>query len=617
MPEENNTAPAVEAPSTGDLQQNAGAAVQQAQPSTQTQPVAVANQPQPAQPTVQAQSAVAAQSQPTPPQPITQAQAPQPQPQPAPAPVATDISPAPAEQTAIYSVPARGALSNTPNKQYSSPDPVPPSQIKHKKRKIGFLKPALISLAALFLIGGGATATYLGVIVPNRPDNVVAIALSKLIAYDTLGLDTATTVEVEDKTDSSNSGSITVDFNADANDEVAKIGFGIRDIQVNSGEISQEDLGDISGINVGAEVLLRNESEHGFVKIRGLDTLADFYTELAASAFGTNSSEDEEVKSSIDSFVSILQSDWIRIEVPQDESTDDPLDELAMCFEKAGEQLDFEQILGENYIENRFFVVKNDFGDADVNGEQMKHYEMTFSSEQFNNFANSVLDNVFANEDVKTCLDELSDGDMRADLNEATSELEDYDFDAWIDGGKNLRRIAFVYEDDTVKVIVTTDLTIREYRNFDFPDSFKTTEEIQQELEAEYEKLDETIGSSSNNSLDTTSSFGDKTDAEINSNAAKIVTLLTEYQANTGALPESTTSAEWSDFQLDYVFDDEQLRDEFVFISDSEPFFAGDLQYFQGSVCNSDNTSVSDSSSSNFAMLVLLNDDKLTCIDNN
>lgn len=594
-----------------------------AQVAQPAQPQVVAPAPQPAPQPAQSQVATPA-TQPTPVQPIVQPAPVQPVAQATPQPAAP-ITPAPdsLENTAAYDVPARGSFASAAPTQ-TVPIP-PPSHGIHtggtKTRKVGFLKPALIALAALFLLGGGVAATYVGVILPNRPDNVVAIALSRLLASDELGIDTSTTYKFEETT-TQDTIELTFDSNIDTRDNSMKAYIGLRDIMVSTS--SSQALIDpdiLDGIDVNAQILFNADSTSLYVKAGGLSSVVDSAFESSALD-SLDSSERERVLTLYKDIVSIVEADWIQFEAPDDPSEiSGPLDELTACTDKAGETLDFERILGETYIENRFFVVKNDFGKVDIMDDSMSHYEMTFTADLFRNFANSVLDSLFVNQEVEACLNELSGGDMRADLEEALKELGDYDFDVWIDGGKNLRRVSFVIEEDTQKLTVTTDLNLRDPQSIEFPESFKTADQLEQEVsdifdryyEAETSPVNTSVQSSSNNFDERITEANASADAALKLDLAEAVTILRDYKTTNGEYPTSTTSSGWVAYEVLFREQVRASQAPVILFSDDEPFFSGDVQYVFGAICGSDNKP--QAGGSGFAMMTKLSDGSFYCLD--
>ncbi len=315
----------------------------------------------------------------------------------------TETSPKSSLETPVQAVPPA-----TPN--VSAPT--------HRKKKLTLL--ALL-LAGLLVLLGGSAAAYYGVIVPNKPENVLKKSVQKLLAQHQL----------------SSKGSAVVDMNGkDATIKNITVNFtGALDSDKHAFDVNLDAAA--SGVKLPVE--LRAVDQNLYFKLGDLSTLKGL------AALGS-----PEIASVVNSVGDKLSNQWVEV----DQSLLKQADAGCTTAFNGFSQQDVDQ-LGKLYDKNEFVIVKSKTADK-VDGQAATKYELSFNQQKAQAFANQ-LSSVQSLKQLNDCAKTTQKATGDTETKPSNNPQPTVSVFVWIDGGKNMRQIQVkVADKDNVATLTNT-----------------------------------------------------------------------------------------------------------------------------------------------------------------
>lgn len=302
-------------------------------------------------------------------------------------------------------------------------EPVKPVR-KFDKKKLTLL--ALIAAVGVVLLGGGAGAYY-GVIVPNKPENVLKTATKNFLLQRQMSAKGKLSVDMTAK--DAELKNITVNFtSASDNDKKA---FNVN-LEASA-----------SGVKLPVEV--RGVEQNLYFKVGDLSSLKS----VAALAGAP------EASAIIDSMGSKVSNQWIEV----DQSLLKQVN--ASCTTDAFNgftQKDVDQLF-KIYNENTFVTVKGTAKDT-VDGVKTTKYDLKFDKTKAEAFGKK-LDTLDALKKISEC-GKSANGDTGGDK-EIKDDMSDTQvtFQVWVDGSKRIKQIELKVVDKeatgTTTIIMTNE----------------------------------------------------------------------------------------------------------------------------------------------------------------
>lgn len=286
------------------------------------------------------------------------------------------------------------------------------------------LKWFLIILAALLVIAGGVAAAYVGIIVPNKPENV----LSKAVQNSLEAKQVTTKMVVE--------GSIA---SGSAEDSTA-YKLELTSAANASSQAAQYNLKvTLSGATVSVEA--RYVDKNIYVKVGDLTTIAkliETYSPDSTRLFNT-------VKDK-------LSNQWIVVDSTLLKQAD------ATCYTdvKWGMTPEDVKLLQDLYGKHSFVAIKDTKTDT-VNGKTLSKYDLSISNDQVTKFAqDKSLENLSIIKNLAKC-DESITQDA---TDEVESDHKQTPITVWVDKStKQIARLGYNYDKDGTVVDLTADFS--------------------------------------------------------------------------------------------------------------------------------------------------------------
>jgi hypothetical protein len=269
--------------------------------------------------------------------------------------------------------------------------------LKSKKAKI-----VAIIVAVLVVLGAGSAGAYFGIIVPNKPENVLKSAIANTLKERQISYDGTVDVQAVDtsKAGATPATSVTFKGGSDLDKNATKAELAVT----------------VSGVKVQGEI--RYVDQTGYVKLGDLTAiknLATAYSPDAASA------------------ISKVENQWIEIDktLVKQAKADCVLDTKLMLSDADV------KMLSDAYTKTPFTTIKSTSSDP-VNGKAATKFELAIDDNKLGDYAKN-FDNVSLVKQLKSCSPQVSD---KANYN----DLKDNDttpLTVWVDkGSKRIVKIA-------------------------------------------------------------------------------------------------------------------------------------------------------------------------------
>ncbi len=251
--------------------------------------------------------------------------------------------------------------------------PQPTGTGNGKKKRLPVVLAAIIAL--VLLVGGGAAA-YLGIILPNKPENVLKQALVNITDIDEISSNGAEGeikfVEVESMPE----GIGNTTFELYRNDQ---------------GVFSFNSKTDLSVTSLSVDIR-RPEGKEAYVKLDGLTGLGPLLQSYYTSFLGVGGSTDPATQAYLDNamnaitgFLDSLNNQWYVIEESMiNEMFENP--ELPQMSDE-----DKDKIV-ESYKQNEFLSIVNTLEEQEIHGVNSYQYELSIDKEKLKSFAQAIKD---------------------------------------------------------------------------------------------------------------------------------------------------------------------------------------------------------------------------------
>lgn len=300
------------------------------------------------------------------------------------------------------------------------PQPMPASVMgTPRPKKKGLLIGLLIGLLVIVL-GGSAAAAYFGVVVPNKPENVLKTALANSFAADNITSEHFTgSVSVTEK---KNNQTVSGDFSGSANTD------GAFEIKANVDAIVTKVTMDMRSV----------DGKSMYVKVGGLEGLPELM----------NASGDD-MAMLYAPIVAGLNEQWIEI----NESILSQMGVSSTSFKMTDAD---RQKMAQAYADHQFMVFKEQLKSEKIASTDSYHYKVVIDKTQLNDFIKAL-------KDAKLDSLKLTQNDvdrMRAALKEV--DFNKYPVDLWVSkADKMINQIKFIYSDN--EAAMSFRLTVTDY----------------------------------------------------------------------------------------------------------------------------------------------------------
>lgn len=271
---------------------------------------------------------------------------------PAPAVVPTEFTPSeeslPTPQAAVISQPTAGIETYTisPAIVGNNDAGVVNSPMPHQKRRLSLKSPLIIAVLGVLVLLGGSAAAYFGYVIPNKPENVLAKAVSNTLSQ--------TQLTTDGTVDTSSDGiAAHIEYTAAANETSHAL-----DLKLNA---------TISGIKIPLELMSINKNL--YFKVGDLSSLEGLLSQFA----GVNNTD---YKSLEDKINKAITDQWI--EVDSTLIKEAKLDCLAN-YPAAFSQSDI-HALQKSYNGSQFVTITSHAADK-VNGVATTKYQLSISDD--------------------------------------------------------------------------------------------------------------------------------------------------------------------------------------------------------------------------------------------
>jgi len=323
-------------------------------------------------------------------------------------------------------------------------------------------------LAGIVLLGGGIAAAYVGIVVPNKPENVLKTAIVNTAQEKQISLNGIADIKAADPT------------KPDA-DPATKITFSTKS---NADKKQAEATIKITMSGVDFPLDARYIDGNMYVKLGDLKTVMSLISSYAGEALGFNSSELDPLIANVSNLVS---NQWIEFDSTLLNTAG------ASCVTDANVTLTDQdvQLLEDQYIANPFAKITSHSKDT-VNGKAATKFEISVNDNKAAQYlGNKKLQDLSFMKTLKKCQA------FGKDIDQNTESLADGDttpLTIWVD--KDTKRISKIashstkQDADKSNMQATIESTIN-YGNVSVqkPDNTKPAMQIWSELQQEFTKV--------------------------------------------------------------------------------------------------------------------------------
>lgn len=278
----------------------------------------------------------------------------------------------PNKNTPETTTPSQSQTGNGPTVTYPVRQVTEPT--KPKKRG---LKALMIAIIGVVVMGAAGAFAYLGVIVPNQPENVLKTALTNLISAESTVAKGDVTLKVGDYS-----------FNPNFGFEIAEDGGSALSFDIS-----------VPSLEIAAEI--KQTSDDLYFKLSGIETLFDTWSSTIASYIA-----DEAFISYLSERIILLDDEWLVIEG------------LVSSDNKQQVQTN-EQAVIDAFKDREIFIVKNEENEDEVEGRATRHFKISVDKEELK-AGLADIDSAQLNQEIKDSIASFVD------------EVQLNEFDVWI-----------------------------------------------------------------------------------------------------------------------------------------------------------------------------------------
>jgi hypothetical protein len=304
-----------------------------------------------------------------------------------------------------------------PTASNTSPSMPASSVNTSKPKKKGLLIGLAIALLILVL-AGGAAAAYFSVIVPNKPENVLKMALAN--QFDADKIKSQHMKGEMSVTDKASKQTFTGDFTAAANNDGALDFKANVDVAVTKATLEMRSV----------------DGKDFYVKVGGLEGLPEL---LGATG--------DETTAAYASVIAGVNDQWIEITQSMISSLTGESSSLKLSDADKAK-------LKQAYLDHEFLTIKEKLKDENISGKSSYHYNVSVDKQQLKDFIKAVKDAKLASiKFTQDDLDSFNEGIKNVDFSK-------YPVEMWISKDqKFIDQIKFTYDDKDVTASVTTTIT--------------------------------------------------------------------------------------------------------------------------------------------------------------
>lgn len=399
-----------------------------------------------------------------------------------------------------------GSFDPLPANQIGQPAPVATAAPAPATPRRRLAKPLLISLVAVLVLGGASAAAYVGIVVPNKPANVLRAALVNSLQEK----QSSTSGSIQ-----ASSGAIKVNFTT-AEDETAKA----ADINLNI---------TASGINFPIEARL--VQQNAYFKIGDLGTISSLLQALNPSAGTVAQSLSQQVSNK-----------WISVD-----STLIDQNPTAKCLLAANWTLTPADIkLMQTQYKNHPFTTIQSTSNATVSGKATEKFVLNISDNGLNNFGNS-LKGLSLVKAAEKCPGVSNANSSAFRLTANKIDTKTIPITVWVDKAtKHIVQVSYSAKDNVEVVDINyKPVSIKAPSNPTPILQFIGT--LEKSLSASGVDPSQLLGSSSSSGSSSTSTTTNAKDAERKSDLAALQTQIEAFFAEQGYYPslDDMNSAAW------------------------------------------------------------------------
>lgn len=247
----------------------------------------------------------------------------------------------------------------------------PPAEKRRFSKKLKLL---LVAVMVVLLLAAGSAGAYFGLILPNKPENVLKSAISNTLQERQVSFDGSTDIQAAD---SSKPGAMTAT-------SVTFKGAADLDKNISKAEIAVT----MSGVKVQGEV--RYVDQTAYIKLGDLGAIKNMATAYSPEAAGV---------------INKVENQWIEFDktIIKQANADCVLD-AKLTFTDADLTM-----LSEAYSRNMFAIIQNTSSE-DVNGQSATKFELALDDNTMAEYAKS-LEQLSVVKQLKDCSKEIKDPD--------------------------------------------------------------------------------------------------------------------------------------------------------------------------------------------------------------
>lgn len=440
--------------------------------------------------------------------------------------------------------------SNIPN--------APLGQFKSSEPK-GFKKFGLILGVPILLtlLAGGSALAYFGVVVPNKPENIVAASVANLFSVDKTGADMTLALDLSGKgTALGSSVQLKSDMYYDYSDEVISFGASLSDLAVDVDEFSNIGGFDVSQLkleklNINTDFVLSDKEDDFYIKVNGLDNdavdVAEAYLDAAVgSDTEVTDQERQDYRDYMNDVFGVINDQWMLFDLQDEDDVDfSEVNEILSCLRSEEITTNLSTIRSA-YLSNRFLLVDESGDKETLNGDEVTHYKTRLVSEPFRGFINEIGSKLEQDDKLNQCIEDAGVVDESGEDYEPISKedlsFDDVVFDMWIDGDKDIRRVQYKFDESGASGLVGLDMNFRSAQSIDLPsENIKTLEQMEQEIQ----NIDTPLFESSTTSTALDDASAGPRDAQRKNDANRLLAAVVAYASNnSGNYPSSQQEIE-------------------------------------------------------------------------
>lgn len=283
-------------------------------------------------------------------------------------------------------------------------------------------------LAIVMLLGGAFAAAYYGIVIPNRPENVLLQAVKNTSQQQYV----SSTAKIDIAPTGNSQESAMPAFKVESKGS----------IDTSNGQSESTNKLTMTGVDVTLDT--KYVDENIYLKVGDLKTV----TSLASSYLG--GSENPQLKGELDKVTGVIENQWIEID-----STILDQAQVSCTLDSDYRLTDKDLQLLEDQFNKHQFITINNHSDDKVSGQKAIKYQLTLDAKKAGEFIDDKkLEELSLVKKLEKCSENENTSPEALKDNVDTDSIGDekYTFDLWVDAKeKVISKVSFATEDQSKK----------------------------------------------------------------------------------------------------------------------------------------------------------------------